>query len=352
LNPADSSVSVSTLDGFNAVRYFNTSLALNTNFVGIFTPNVFSITGIRHTITPTLSYVYSPDFSDPSFGYYDTYIDASGKEVKYSLYENEVFGSPPSGERQSIAFSLNNLFEMKTRVNDSTENKFQLINITSGVNYNFAADSLKFSEITNSFRTQIGSLLDISGTANFSLYKFNDSASTRINAFLWDDGKIADLTSFSINLSTRYEFLFSSSKKEEKKSNDTLENKIESIILKDRSNAIYEIPISGGINYYYSVNQSNPNNVIKTSNIGFSVNFSLSKKWNFGFRTNYDLINEQLSAPYFSAYRDLNSWEMLFDWYPIGAYRGFKLEIRIKAPDLRDIKIDKQTNNRGAFSSF
>jgi lipopolysaccharide assembly outer membrane protein LptD (OstA) len=351
LNPADSSVSVATIDGFNSVRYFNAMLSLNTNFVGIFTPNIFSVTGIRHTITPTVSYVYSPDFSDPAFGYYGSYIDAAGREIKYSFYENEIFGSPPAGESQSLAFSLNNLFEMKTRVNDSTENKFQLINISSNVNYNFAADSIKFSEITNSFRTRIGSLLDISGTANFSLYKYNDSLNTRLNTFLWDDGRIADLTNFSINLSTGYDFIFSNAK-ESITTTDTLEEKVESVILKDRSEALYEIPISGGFNYNYTVNQSNPNNIIRTSNLSFSVNFSLSKKWNFGFRTNYDLINDQLSAPYFTAYRDLNSWEMLFNWYPLGTYRGFKLEIRIKAPDLRDIKIDKQTNDRGAFSDF
>ena len=110
--------------------------------------------------------------------------------------------------------------------------------------------------------------------------------------------------------------------------------------------------MSGSISYFYNLNQSNPNNITRTSNLGFSVDFSLSKNWNFGFRTNYDLISEQLSAPYFTAYRDLNSWEMLFNWYPIGAYRGFKFEVRIKAPDLHDIKIDKQTNDRGAFSNF
>ncbi|MCB0722558.1 MAG: LPS-assembly protein LptD [Ignavibacteriae bacterium] len=353
-NSADSSVTETTIDGFNAVRYFNAALSFNTNFVGIFTPNVFSVTGIRHTITPSITYSYSPDFSDPSFGYYGTYTDASGNDVKYSFYENGIFGSPPSGESQLLSFSMNNLFEMKTRVNDSTENKFQLINITSGLSYNFAADSLKFSEITNTFRTKIGSILDISGSANFSLYKYNDSLNSRINSFLWDDGKVADLTNFTLNLSTGFDFLFSSSQKEEKKSttNDTLAETEKSIIVKDKYDAAYDIPVSGSISYFYNLNQSNPNNITRTSNLGFSVDFSLSKNWNFGFRTNYDLISEQLSAPYFTAYRDLNSWEMLFNWYPIGAYRGFKFEVRIKAPDLHDIKIDKQTNDRGAFSNF
>ena len=355
-NPADSSITVATLDEFSAVRYFDARLSFNTNFVGIFTPDVLSITGIRHTITPGISYVYAPDFSDPSFGYYGSYNDASGKEVRYSFFENELFGSPPNVERQSLDFSMNNLVEMKTRVNDSTENKFQLINITSGLSYNFAADSLRFSEFTNRFRTQIGSLLDISGTANFSLYKYNDTLSARTNEFLWNDGLLPDLTGFSISLGTSFNFLFSNDNTTQASTNtevkDTLGVKTESVVIKDRSQALFNLPISGGITYNFSVDERNPNDVFKTSNLGFNVNFSLSEMWKFGFRTNYDFINEQISAPFFSAYRDLNSWELLFDWYPVGAYRGFRFEIRIKAPDLRDIKVEKQTNDRGAFDVF
>src|SRR6185295_19992573 len=68
--------------------------------------------------------------------------------------------------------------------------------------YNFAADSLKFSEINLDFRTQAGSWLNIGGATSFNLYKYVDNIG-RVNQFLWKtDHKIAQLTSFSINLST------------------------------------------------------------------------------------------------------------------------------------------------------
>ena len=46
---------------------------------------------------------------------------------------------------------------------------------------------------------------------------------------------------------------------------------------------------------------------------------------------------------------DLHCWEMSFNWVPTGIYRGFKFELRIKAPQLQDIKVTKQTNYRGVF---
>tara|TARA_B100001758_G_C17869381_1_gene333060 strand:- start:378 stop:533 length:156 start_codon:yes stop_codon:yes gene_type:complete len=38
-------------------------------------------------------------------------------------------------------------------------------------------------------------------------------------------------------------------------------------------------------------------------------------------------------------YRSLHCWEFGFKWWPSGANSGFLLNIRVKSPNLRDIKI-------------
>lgn len=344
-NPADSTVSTTDISGFQAVRYFQTGVSLNTKLIGIFNPKVFGVTGIRHTITPSISYNYTPDFSSEKFGYYGSYTDAQGNVIKYSKFEKEIFGGAPSGESQSIGFSMSNLFEMKTRETDTTESKFQLININSSINYNFAADSIKWSEIRTDFRTQIGGLLNIGGGATFNLYKYDETAKSRINQFLINtDGKLAEMTNFNINLSTTFNFNFASTGIKTGPA-DTVRPQEKSY----NGEINYHIPLSGSINYNYSQSRPNPTSFSKSSNINGNLNFSISDKWKFTFTTSYDLVNKQISAPYFSLYRDLKSWELLFDWYPSGLYRGFKLNIRIKAPELRDIKMEKQTNRRGAY---
>ena len=344
-NPTDSTVETSEIDGFQAVRYFQMGVSLNTKLIGIFSPKVFGVTGIRHTFTPSISYNYTPDFSAEKFGYYGSYFDAQGRQIKYSKYEKEIYGGAPSGESQSIGFSFGNLFEMKTRETDTTENKFQLINIGTDVNYNFAADSIKWSEIRTDFRTQIGGLLNIGGGATFNLYKYDDAAKTRVNQFLVNtDGKLADMTSFNFNISTTVNFNIAN-KKVTTGPADTSKPVEQSY----KGEINYHIPISGTINYNYSQSRPNPLSFSKSSNVSGNLNFSISDKWKFTFSASYDLVYNQLSAPYLSVYRDLKSWEMMFDWYPTGQYRGFKLRINIKAPQLQYIKIEKQTNTRGAY---
>lgn len=355
-NTADSSLITNDVNGFKALRYFTTGVSFSTRFVGIFTPRIFNLTGIRHTFTPAITYGYRPDFSDPSWGYYNTYTDASGKEVKYSIFEREVFGSAPSGESQSIALTLGNVFEMKTRVNDSTENKFQLLNFDAGVGYNFAADSLNLSDLATTFRTSIGSYLNISGGASFNFYKYDDNVKGRINKFLVDtDGRLADMTNFSLSLSTSFSLGEASQIVSEKDSIVLYDSLSDSRSYRDIRTSMldeidFDIPLSGGIGFNYSQSRTNQNAIIRYSNISGNIAFNLTQKWRFTFSTNYDIVNKQITAPYITAYRDLNSWEMNFNWYPAGVYRGFSLEIRIKAPQLRDIKVTKQTNSRGVFN--
>ncbi|MBX7046794.1 MAG: LPS-assembly protein LptD [Ignavibacteria bacterium] len=342
-DPVTNTVISDDVNGFKSARSFSMGVSFGTKLIGIFTPDVFGVKGIRHTITPNITYNYTPDFSKEFWGYYGTYTDGAGRLVKYSFFENGIFGGPSQGEQQALNFSVGNVFEMKTKATDSTDNKFQLLNLDAGIGYNFAADSLKFSELSTSFRTAIGNLLNISGGATFNLYKFDASANTRINKFLLSDGKLADMTGFNINLSTGYNFVLSSENSQEKK--DSTKKNFKDTI----SDVRYNIPFSGSLNYNYSESRANPTQLFKSSVLSGSLGFNPTEKWKFNVSASYDFANKLISAPYVTAYRDLNSWEMNFNWYPLGTYKGFNLEIKIKAPQLKDIKITKSTNPGGPF---
>lgn len=362
IDPVSNTLVETDNKGFNAVRYFQTGVSLNTKFIGIVNPRLFSITGIRHTVTPSITYQYMPDFSESKWGYYGTYRDTSGNSYKYSFFSKEIFGGAPMGESQALVFSMGNLFEMKTKVNDTTENKFQLVNFNLSSSYNFAADSLKWSELRSDFRTQIGSILNIGGGATFNFYEFDKNVNTRVNRYLLStQGKLADLTSFNINLSTSYSLNLTNSMEVQ---TSTVNEPVDSLTRiklekerreKDKKQVYdvkYNIPISGGLNYNYTYDKHNPYNVYKTSNISGNIAFSLSDKWKFTFATSYDFFTKQISAPYITMYRDLKSWEINFNWYPTGIYRGFYFQVRIKAPSLQDIKVEKQTNTRGVYQTF
>lgn len=347
--PSDSAVQVIEFSGFKALRYFSTGVSVNTRLIGIFNTNFLGVKGFRHTIEPSLAYIYQPDFSKPFWNYYSTYTNQYGNQVKYSFFEQEVFGPPPSGEQQSLAMSLTNIFEMKTRgKKDTADNKFQILNVGAGIAYNFAADSIRLSELALSYRTGIAKLLDIAGGASFNFYKYVDSIG-RINKFLWNtDKKIANLTGFNISLSTT----FQSSEEPTVSKEDSLKRakmKYEYEGLYGERAEEYSIPWSITLGYNFTQSMTNPSRIFRNSNFSTSFNFSPTPNWKASFSAGYDMVNKQVTAPYITLYRDLHCWELSLNWIPVGIYRGYRFELKIKAPQLQDVKIQKQTNYRGVY---
>lgn len=353
-NNTDSSVIVNELSGFKAFRYFNTGIALNTRLIGLFNTNIFGVKGFRHTLTPSITYSFQPDFSDPKWNSYGSYTNQFGQEVKYSFFEREVFGGAPLGEQQSLNFAVGNNLEMKVKDTDSTDTKFQLLNLGAGFGYNFVADSLNFSEIGLNYRTQVGEYLNIGGGASFNLYKYVEGVG-RVNRFLWNEEKrIAQLTNFNISLSTTIQggelnpvSNDSTLQEQELSQESTQESEYTGIF--DEGPPDFSIPWSFTLNYSYSINKSIPTVISKFSNISGNLNFNLTRNWKFSFSAGYDIFLQQVSTPYITIYRDLHCWEMSLNWVPTGLYRGFKFELRIKAPQLQDIKVTKQTNYRGVY---
>ncbi|MBK7629443.1 MAG: LPS-assembly protein LptD [Ignavibacteriales bacterium] len=333
------------------VRTFSMGVSASTKFYGMFNINSLGINAIRHIVTPSLSYNYAPDFSTPFWGYYDSYTDSAGKVVEYSKFEQEIFGNPSNQESQSISFSIGNQFEMKTNVdpNDTTskENKFQLLNLNASMGYNFAGKSFKLSDLNLSYRTQIGSLLSFSGSSTFSPYDYDEN--NRIDRYLVSNGKgLLRLTNtnFSVSLSFSGDKISSSESDnrttvQQDQYLQASERSIYQGLYNDRE-ADFSIPWDISLNYYYNLSRPIPTQENTSSNVSGSLNFNLTPKWKFSVTGSYDLKQKEFSAPQIRISRDLHCWTMSFTWNPIGLYRGYNFEIRVKAPQLQDLKITKR----------
>jgi lipopolysaccharide assembly outer membrane protein LptD (OstA) len=346
---------ITDVKGLQFVRTFSLGVSASTKIYGIYQPEKFGVAAIRHTILPSISYNYQPDFSKKKWGYYDSYTNSKGEEVRYSKYEREIYGGASSGESQSLNFSLGNIFEMKTMVDrtdtTSKENKIQLLNLNAGMGYNFVADSLKFSDLNVSYRTQVGDLLSLSGSSTYSLYDYNANGDA-INKFLIEEGKgFLRLRSFNFSLSTTFsgDKLKSS---EEDKTQDSLRQQ-EAAFQKDNKmyKGIYDsqepdfsIPWSVSLNYNYSESRYNPYKPSRYSTVSGSANISLTKFWKISVSGSYDITGKQFSAPQIMISRDLHCWLLNFTWNPIGTYTGYRLEVRVKAPQLQDLKVTKTEN--------
>jgi lipopolysaccharide assembly outer membrane protein LptD (OstA) len=345
----------------DAVRSFDLGLEASTKLYGIIQPNILGIQAMRHTITPRISYTYTPDFSGSKWGYYGTYTDVAGNRVKYSKYEREVFQGPGAYEQQNLNFSVNNIFEIKTDKDpsDTTSEakKIQLLNLDAGLSYNFAAPVNKLSDLLLSYRTQVGDYFSFNGSSSYSFYDFDYNKGTTSTSYLASrkGGGFMRLTNFQFSISTS----ISAERlkgKDQKKEEKTVPPVTESAY-GNRNNPYmgiysdeppdYSIPWDLALNFNYSMDKRDPREVRKYSNMSTSFNFSLTESIKLAFTGSYDFKQKVFTAPQVRIYKDLHCWEMNLSWNPLGVYRGYRFEIRVKAPQLQDIKLER---SRGQFS--
>ena len=321
----------------------NTGVDVGTRFYGMFQPNVFGITAFRQTVTPTFSLIYN----------------------------KQIYGDNMQKYSMTGSFNVGNNFEMKYQKNDSakTEDKIQLLFIDqAGFSYNFAADSLNFSPIVLHARTQIGQLLNIDGGVSYYPYVYDTAANNHrggyVNKFLLqENGKFGDLTSVSLNLSTSF--------KGDKKQNSSETGIPESVkqeqaaesgeglmqpsqkkmyySIYDREDADFSIPWNVTLSYNFSQSQQGTQSYTRSSQISASLSFNLTQKWQIATSGYYNFVEKQHYISSVSVTRDLHCWTMAFSWFPMGTLAGYRFELKVKAPQLQDLKITKQSSLQGNY---
>ncbi|MFQ5772461.1 MAG: hypothetical protein ACE5HX_18135, partial [bacterium] len=115
----------------------------------------------------------------------------------------------------------------------------------------------------------------------------------------------------------------------------------------------FEIPWRASLAFSFSVSKFNPTRPVRRAYIDLSnVEVQLTKNWRIGYRLRYDIEKGDLVDQRISFYRDLHCWEAQFNWTPTGISKGFYFRINIKAPHLRDIKIEQRGGSTTIFRPF
>ena len=196
-DPETELVDIDTIAGFNRASSWNASMGFSTRVYGTyyFGKGEGKVQAMRHTLIPTFSIGYSPNFADR---YTDTVrisndrvivqngIDNNVKRVP--IYDNSVFSAPTSAQTGSIGFSLNNNLELKVRNdNDTSQNaeatkKVPIFESFSlGTSYNIIADSFKLAPISISARTRLfKNKISINASASVDPYTYVEDPSVPI----------------------------------------------------------------------------------------------------------------------------------------------------------------------------
>ena len=359
---------IDRLYGFWGTRDYSYSTSFNTTLYGLVQFKRGLFRAFRHVMTPSIGFSINPNFLTKANGYH-TYIDKSGQERTYNLYDGSPAGRPSRAKSGSINFSLGNNFEMKLRDRRDTVTGTRKIKLLDRLNlstsYNLAADSMNWAPLNLSAQTTLFKTLVLSYNARFSFYAV-DSNNRPYNKFIWEtDRKLLLLNSESMNTSLSWSF----GSKESKESNKSTE---ESPTLTSENTEIFEKPAAfdarWSLNISYTIGYgSNYNPRIYNTNIwghpssefystynrnisqtlSFNGNLNLTPKWNISFNSGFDFATKKLSQTMFNINRDLHCWNMSFTWAPFGLYKEWSFNIKLKSNMLGDVmKYDKKKSHR------
>lgn len=357
-----------TISGFNRYNEYNFGVSLSTNIYGIFPINKGRLKGIRHTIRPSISYGYRPDFSKN----YDLQVQQSSDPndlLTYSPFENGIYGRPGSGISNSIGITLNNVLEAKVAPkdpdSDEEDKKITLLNnLNFSTSYNIAADSLRWAPVRANAGTRLfKDKLALNMNATFDPYQVN-SKGQRIDKF---NSNLLRLTNLGVTANysiSSKDFEKGKDNKDDKDKNgngaqDTPDvfgenmgvtngfgsnpNNKQNKQNETKETELYRTKIPWTLNLAYSMNYTNNGlkSDIGSNTLMFSGDVELSPKWKVGFSSGYDIKDNAFTYTRLNFSRDLDSWRFNFNWTPFGINSSYYFYIGVKSSVLSDLKWDK-----------
>jgi hypothetical protein len=361
--------------------------AVNPSINFSFNPQVFGmydftnkdkrLQAIRHVMKPSVGFSYVPSIPGLSSDMYETVqIDTTGKRfMDYSIYQGNIYGTPSLSKKSGVVtFGLINILEGKIFAkNDTTgkPKKIKLIeNFSINTSYNVFADSIKWSPVSMSLKTNLFNKINISARSNFSLYAL-DSKGHPYNEFMFSaDNKLMRLTNFSTSFDFSLSDLINGNKgkgKTTQQSNtgsnnltdqfDNTQNmrnnpqgatKLQPPLFDAFGYQQFDVPWSMNIRYIFEYSKPG----LKSSiNQGMTLtgNVTLTKPMAITYASGYDFKAHAITVTTIGIRRDLHCWEMNINWTPVGNTKGWNFTIRAKASVLGDLKYERRKDYHDSY---
>ena len=363
---------------FGATHNYSGGISASTRLYGLF---IFGkhhkLQAIRHVITPSVSFSFSPEKATYFNGYRTlNYVDNNGvaHSTDYNIYTGQLYSAPGRGKTASMSLTIGNNLEAKVRdLQDTTgtgTKKIKLIdNLSLNTGYNFLADSLNMSNIGISLSTSVFGKVGVSGNANFSPYAVVPTGErtyatvNRFNGSVYGWDKPLRLTNASLSLS----YSFSG----EGKINGNDGTAQAGGNPADNYTRIYYHPVTGeyipggwlyymnpnapwSVNLNYSFNYSRSYSAASyqlltnhryTQTLGISGNVKLTPALALNLTTGFDLMAMKMTTTQLSATYDLHCFNISVSWVPTGTWQSWSFRIAANAAALADLLRFKKSNS-------
>lgn len=325
-------VVIDTINTLKPFRNFSTSVNLSTKQYGKLLFNRGLLRGLRHQISYNVGFSYRPNTKD----LYEVEVDADSRDdveqlETYSTLINGAYSASPVGRTMALTYRIGNTVEGKYySKKDSTSKKFTLLksfNISG--NYNFASDSLKFSQITLSGNTNLfNRLVSVRYSGKLDPY-ITDANNNRINTLVWTDRKrpfrhLNSTLYVSTGMTIKQISELFQSKDKESNAGDHLPS---------QQSWFMDMFGSFRLSYDLRMTWNNTNGIdtfyISSHTIKTQGRINLTEKWSLNIgHIGYDFQENELTYPDLGFTRDLHCWEMNFSWRPKAGQYTFYIGVR------------------------
>lgn len=374
-DPELNQVVIDTINKFDSYRTYDFNTSLGTTLYGMFNFGENSkIQTIRHVMRPSINYSINPGFDQyyEELKYSPNVAGGMSEEeiLVFSRFQNSMFGAPNQNFSSNIGFGVSNTLEAKIKNRDSTAVDLKRISLINNLNltsgYSISADSLKWQPVNITGSIPVFQKVDVNFNGRLDPYAL-DNNNNRINTFNIDNGgSLFRLT--SANVSFNYSFSskdFERGVDSELENNETFQSGGRPDDLFGNSNDFSNTTLGGNRNFEeerdvnigrynyaipwdlrlaYTITYSNDRrqDEISSHSLMFSGNVDLSPKWTVGASSGYDFKDNGFTFTQFRFQRDLESWQMSFNWVPFSARSSWYFFVGIKSSVLSDIKYDKR----------
>jgi lipopolysaccharide assembly outer membrane protein LptD (OstA) len=371
---SDSTVRIDTIGGlpkFNSQLSFSASM--NTRIYGTLRFKKGRLEALRHTIAPSVSLSYAPDYSDPTYGYYQDvrinnrkFINNQGVEQVGDIRRISTFDPRQmsyGGASGSISFGLQNTLEAKLKTKSDTatkQNEKITILDNFGINgsYNLLAKEFPLSNLNFNANSRVSEFdINVGGSFDPYLYvkdnSFFDVGRRTPDLMVGQGEGLARLTALNLSIGRRFA---PAKTKELKTSNNASEAQLKQINRNIDDYVDWNVPWTFSFSYQFSMNRMGLAAAQQISGLTFQGDLSLTEKWKFSMSSGYDFKYSGLTYTNMSVHRDLHCWELNFNWTPIaspfyGRASNYSFDLRVKSSLLQELKISRRRSfyDKGGF---
>lgn len=262
---------------------YDAALSAGTTVYGTFFPRVGPLDSVRHIVEPSVSYSWTPEFSQYFDGGADRFYTMSG------------FGATP-GDREAVSVSLTNKVQVKLRDGEELRKIDNLLRATMSSSYNFKADDRRWADVTSRLELRPASLFAFTWSGRHDAYDWGLQSSTMTATMSltgqkapvadtpWEDRVIAGGESPAEQLRSAFAG-------------------------REASETQGERPWGAAATFRYS---RGANADDSTYWVDGSLSMSLTPKWRVNYSLHYDIKEQEVASQEYAVQRDLHCWEAQF----------------------------------------